>query len=187
MSVTSRAPSPAQQFDDLLGSHARARGTASPEWEVRAVEAPERRELAVAELIHALRRAEVFEAVLPEVGQLDIDERRRRGRDEHLAAVACGGHSCRSVDVVADIALVTEERCSRVEAHTDPDGSVSGQAFGQLRRGRQSAGRSGERKEERVALRVHLHAATRRTRLANQPAVIGKCLGVGLRAQLVQQ
>ena len=52
------------------------------------MEAFERREVAVSELVHALTGGEVAEPVLPEIDErVSVEQRRRRRRDEHLPAV----------------------------------------------------------------------------------------------------
>ena len=125
--------------------------------QVRAVEALERRKLAVSELVDALGGREILEPVLAEVCEPELDELSRRGRDEHLPAVARRGDAGGAVDVAADIALVGEKRCPCVQ--TDPHADRSGgERLGQpARRGeRARRGRKGE--EERIALRVHLDA-----------------------------
>ena len=67
--------------------------------QVRAVQALERGEVGLSELVDALGSDEVLEPVLAEVSQLVLDELRSRGRDEHLPAVTrprrCGRHGAR--------------------------------------------------------------------------------------------
>ena len=104
-----------EQLDDLSELSLAPEERRHRNRQIRPVEALERRELAFAELIHALRRAEILEAVLAEVDQLDLDESRCRSRDEHLPAVACGRDPSGAVHVVADVALVADDRGSRVE------------------------------------------------------------------------
>ena len=61
--------------------------------EIRPIEALQCGEVAAPELEDALGRTEVLEAMLAEIGQLRLDERRRRRRDEHLAPVPSGGNT----------------------------------------------------------------------------------------------
>ena len=62
----------------------------------------------VAELEDALGCSEVLEPVLAEITKLDLDQGRRGGRDEHLAAVSRGGDSRGAVDIVADVPLLAQ-------------------------------------------------------------------------------
>ena len=87
--------------------------------------------------------------------------------------------------VVADVALVGKEGCPRMEADAHADWPVHGKSFGELRRSRDSAGRSRERKEEGISLRVHLDSALGETRLPDDPPVLRECLGVAVRPELV--
>ena len=124
--------------------------------------------------------------MLAEIRQPSVDERARRLRHEHLAAVAGGGDPRRQVHVLADIALPADVRAPGVQAHAHPD-RTDGQRLLALAGGLDRLGRGRERIEERVPLRVDLHAAVPRERLAQQPPVLGERLLVRLRAQLVQQ
>jgi hypothetical protein len=69
-------------------------------------------------------------------------------------------------------------------AHADRTG---GQRPPPLARGLDRFGRRRERIEERVPLRVHLHTATPRERLPQQPPMRSERFLVRLSAQLVQQ
>ena len=77
--------------------------------QVRGVERPQRREVAVAELVEALRLGQVLEPVLSEVTDSRGGASRRPrvvlGEDD-LPAVCGGGDPRRAVDVDADVALV---------------------------------------------------------------------------------
>jgi len=124
--------------------------------------------------------------MLAKVRQFPVDERARRLRNKHLAAVAGGGDPRRQVHVLADIALPADERppCMQGHAHGDrTDGQRPLALAGSLDR----LGRRRERIKERVPLCVHLHAAAPRERTPQQPPVLRERLLVRLRAQLVQQ
>jgi hypothetical protein len=151
------------------------------------VKALERREVPVAELVDALRRRQVLQPVRAEVAQIGVaGERSRRGGDEDLAAVPACGDARRAVDVSADIALVGEQRRSRMDAHPDANGT-GGELFTRGRRGRQRAWCRWEGDEEGVALRVDLDPALRGDRVADHAPVLCQRLRVRLGAELVQQ
>ncbi len=57
-------------------------------------------------------------ALLAEVAEFELDELSRGGRYEHLARMTRGAYASRAMDVPADVALVSEKRCPRVQAHT---------------------------------------------------------------------
>ena len=89
VSVTRRAPFSIRdrQLGELgLPPDERARGPR----QVRVRDRLERREGAVSELEDRDRLRNVLQPVLAEIGQLDVDELRGRGREDHLAAVARG-------------------------------------------------------------------------------------------------
>ena len=75
----------------------------------------------VPELVDPLGGGQVFQAVLAEVAQLELDERSGGGRDEHLAAVARRRRSARRGGRRPDVALVGKERRARVQADADAD------------------------------------------------------------------
>jgi len=154
--------------------------------EVRAVEAFQRRKVVVSELEDALGGGEVLQAVLPEVRELELDERRCRRRDEHLATVPARGDARRSIDVRADVALVREQRRPRVHSHPHRD-RAGGERVREVRGGGDSrrCGREGE--EESVPLGVDLDSALRSARLADHPSVLGERLRVPFGTELVQK
>ena len=125
--------------------------------------------------------------MLPEIGELRIDEGRSRRRDEHLPAVPCGRDAGNAVDVMADVALFANEGRTRVDADSHANGTRDGETLGEFGSGSEGARCSGKRKEKGVSLRVHLHAAVYGTCLPDDRSVIRKCLRVPLRAELVQQ
>jgi len=90
------------------------------------------------------------------------------------------------MDVDAHVAAVGEERRPRVQAHARTDGTGP-ERLGQLGGGGESGGRSCKRDEERVALRIDLHPVVTGTCLADDLPVRGKCAGIDLRPQLLQE
>ena len=58
--------------------------------------------------------------MLAEVAQHTVIWEEKRGggrRDQDLTPVAGGGDACGAVDVVADVALLRQERRARMQAH----------------------------------------------------------------------
>src|SRR6266487_2073445 len=152
--------------------------------EIRPVERLQGRELVAAELEDPLWRAQVLEPVLAEVAELvPVDERRARSRDENLPAVPGGSDACRAMDVRADVALLREQRRAGVETH--PDRQLELRLCGAG--GVKGSGRSRERNQERVALRVHLDAAASPGRLTQNAAVLRERIRIVLRAELLQE
>ena len=145
------------------------------ERQVRGVERLERGKVAASELKQLLCRAEVLEAMLPEVAKLHrvTQHRPRRRGDDDLAAVPTRRDPRRVVDVETDVALVGSERLARVETHSHPH-----------RSGRQRglpfdggcgcvAGRA-EHEEERISLRVHLDPVVAVESVAEQSSMLGE-------------
>src|SRR5712691_6663564 len=101
-----------------------------------------------------------------------LGERSRRGRYEHLAAVAAGCDTVCAVDVRADVALRGYVRSSRMQAHahTDRAGLKSMQSLGRRFERRR---RGPECDEERVTLRVDLPASVGVERRSKDAAVLG--------------
>jgi hypothetical protein len=152
--------------------------------QIRPVERLQRRELRLADLPDPLRRAEVLQAVLAEIAEaVGLHERGRRRRDENLAAVSRGGDASRSVDVSTHVALIGQQRRAGVDAH--PHGNRQGLLCLARRCERTRSGSEGD--EERVSLRVDLHAVVPRERVAEHRPVLVQFLGVALRTELVQQ
>ena len=133
------------------------------------------------------RLGDVLQPVLAEVGERrPLDELGGRMREEDLAAVAGGGDARGEVDVVADVALLGDERRARVQADPHLDRARRERLGHRRGRGeRPGARREGE--EEGVALRVDLDPALGGARLADHAAVLGERLRVRLGAELVQQ
>ena len=137
------------------------------------------------ELVDALGRAQVLEPVGAEVARFVVDERARRLRQQHLAAVADGRDARALVHVDPDVSLMSHPRLAGVESHPDADRPI-GQASLCVR-GRGGRVRSArERHEERVALCVDLDATVGRAGRAHDPTMIVECGAVPV-AELVQQ
>jgi len=145
-------------------------------------EALQRRELTRAQLVQPLGRGQVLEPVFAEVVQLGVDQRRRRGRDDHLAAVGRRRDARGPVNIVADVALSGQERRAGVDTDANRDRPARDVA-----RRLERARRRREGEEERVTLRVDLRAAVSRTRLAHEAAVLGQERGIALGAELLQK
>ena len=141
----------------------------------------------VAELVDALGRSEVLEAMLAEVGEpVEPDERRGRGRDQHLPAVADRRDPSSAVDVVSDVSLIGDERRPGVEtnAHVDRAGR---ERLCERGRRRECAGRGRKGEEEGISLGIDLDATLGGARLPDYPAVLGELVGVRLGAERVQE
>ena len=96
--------------------------------------------------------------------------------------MACRGDSCGTVDIDSNIPLLREQRLTRMDADAHANRPRLECPLGLSGRfERATCGR--ERKEERVALRVHFHAAMRAERFAQQPAMFCHRLGVCARTQ----
>ena len=91
------------------------------------------------------------------------------------------------MDVVADIALLADERRPRVDADADTDWPVAYQVLREVRGGSECAWRCGERDKEGVSLRVDLDPPVAGTCLAYQCSVRGEGVRVSLCAEFCQQ
>ena len=154
--------------------------------QIRPVQRLEGWERAVAELVHALGSRQVLEAVLAEIGQLELEQAGRGRRDEHLSTVAGSGDAGGTMDVVADVALFCQQRGARVQPRANPDRTGRERLRHRLG-GRDGAGSRREDEEKCVALRVHFDAALLSTGLPDRPAMLRQGLGVCVRAELVEQ
>ena len=154
--------------------------------QVRPSQRPERRELPASKLVDTLSRQEILEPVLTEVAQLTVDERCRLLRHQYLPAMAGRRDTGSTMNVDAYVALLREERRPRVQTDADTY-RARHQCLGQLGGGSESGGRCCEREEERVALRIDLDSMVTGACLTNDLPVCGKCPGIGLRSQLVQE
>jgi hypothetical protein len=124
--------------------------------------------------------------VLAQIRQPRLNQRTRRRRDEHLAAVADRGDPRRPMHVHAHVALLGQERRPRVHAHPRAD-RAGGEALTRFGRGGERTRSGEERVEECVSLRVHLDAAVGGERLPHQPSMLCQRRRVPLRPQLVQE
>jgi len=165
---------------------------AADEWrwldrQIRLVERPQRREVAVAELVQALRPAQVLEAVLAKVAKLraGVEQTRRRLGQEYLAAVPGAHDPRRPMHVGAYIPLLGHDRLACVETHPHAHGSLGERVLGLTRSGDRIAG-ARERDEERIPLRVHLDPAVPQESLTQQAPVLREHLRIPL-AELVQK
>ena len=75
--------------------------------EVRPIQALQRREVTLPQLVHTLRRSQILETVLPEVAKLRADDQRsRRRRHKHLTPVTGCRDPRRTVHVDAHVPLL---------------------------------------------------------------------------------
>ncbi len=182
-----------QQVEDLGELGVPADERRGRHGQVGPVQALQRREVVVAELVDPLGSGQVLEPVLAEVAQrrdvrqpVRCEQRRGRGGDQHLPAVPAGRDPRRAVDVLADVALVGDVRSAGVHAHPEPDRALAEVLDDPRSRPyRSRSGREGE--EERVALGVDLHPVVRGGRGPHQPPVLEQRRGVRLGPELVQQ
>ena len=78
------------------------------------------------ELVDPLRLVDVLEAVLAQIAlahpvrKRRAHERGRRGREQHLPAVARRADARRADDVDPDVALLPDDRLAGMQAHADP-------------------------------------------------------------------
>ena len=155
--------------------------------EVRPIEALQCGEVAAAQLERSLGRAEILEAMLAEVGQLGLDERRGRRRDEHLSTVPCGGNAGSAVEVVSHVAFLADEGGPCVDADPHPDRAVGLETLSERGGCSQRPRRRRECEEEGIALRVDLDTTVTDTCLPNHRPVIGERRSVRLHADVPQQ
>ena len=96
------------------------------------------------------------------------------------------GDPGRSVNVRADVAFLGQERRARVQPHPHLDRS-GGQRLRECPGSdKRTIGRR-EREEKGVALRIHFNASLSSARLANDPAMPGERLRIGVGAQPIEQ
>ena len=129
--------------------------------QVRSIEGPDRREVSLAKLVHALGSLQVLEAMIAQIDQREpvcVDLLHRVQRHEDLSPAPGGRDPGGSVDIGAHVPLRGSERGAGVDPDPDPDGprlQGDGSVSGPFER----AARRREREEEGIALRVDLHAA----------------------------
>ena len=129
------------------------------------------------ELVDALRRAQILEAVHTEVADSRIHERTGRLRQEHLPAVPDGGDPRALVHVEADITLLGQPRLARVQPHSNAYPAARQRALA-VRSSGDGVRRAGENDEERVTLRVDLDALMLRKGRAEPPPMLVQRLPV---------
>ena len=169
--------------DLALPADERARG----QGQVRRVERPQRREVAVAELVQTLGVDEILEPVLSQIADPSVALEKPPGRlgEDDLASVGRRSDPGGAVDVHPDVPLVGLDRLSRVEPHADADRSARERLSPVLGR-RDCVRRSREGDEERVALGIHLRAVVPREGVPQGAAVLGEEIGV-VRPVLLQE
>ena len=154
--------------------------------EVRPVQALQRRERGVSELVEPLGRGEVLQPVLAEVAQACVARQVACClRDQHLPSVPDRSDPRSAVHVEPHVALVVDERLTRVQPHPHADRSGSQRVLSRSG-GRERVGRSCERDEEGVALRVDLDAVVRDERSPQCTPVLAERVGV-VGAELMQK
>ena len=119
------------------------------------------------------------------------DQRPRRLGEEDLAAVARRADPGCADDVEPEVPLLADRGLAGVQPHPHPHRRAVGPLVGlerALGRDRGANGIAGapERVEERIALRVDLRAAVRGERLADDPPVVARHIGVRV-AELLEQ
>ena len=110
-----------QQLDDVRHLPLPADERRRRPRQIRVRDRLQRRKALLAQLEDPHRLREVLHPVLAEIRQPSVDERARRLRNKHLAAVAGGGDPRRQVHVLADIALPADVRAPRMQAHAHAD------------------------------------------------------------------
>lgn len=128
--------------------------------QVACVQAAQRRELILAELVEPQRLGNVLQAVPAEVAkrQIRIEQFASRVGEQHLAAVRGRADTRAQLHVKADVAFRADARFARV----DPDAgteSASGQRALEVGGGGDRVRCPIEGDEERIALHVHLDPA----------------------------
>jgi hypothetical protein len=161
-----------EQIDELAELSLASEQRTCRQGEVRLVERPERRELAVAELKEAFGLDQVFQPVDAKIAEQSFggEEIARRLRQDDLAAVRSRGDPRRAVHVETDVALRGHQRLTRVNAHANENRAVA-QFVANLVRGGHGIGRAHEGRKEGVTLCVHLDSCVSRESLADDVAV----------------
>jgi hypothetical protein len=125
--------------------------------------------------------------VLTEIGHsFWLEKAGGRCRQQHLSAMTGSGDPGRSVHVHAEVGVVPDKRCTRVDSNPDADRTL-GEAF--LRRtGRfDRVRRGGECDEEPITRCIHLHTAVSAECFAKNPAMVLDHVAVGAVAELLEQ
>ena len=150
------------------------------------------------ELIEALRLIDVLQAPFAQISNRDtrrevfLGQLPRRGREQHLAAVAGRADTRGAMDADPDVALLAHPRLTRVQAHAHSDCTSVRPALGRqvalsVDGGRDGVGSRAEGDEERIALRVHHPPVVGGEGTTQQPLVLGEHLRVAVAAQLMEQ
>ena len=140
-----------------------------------------------AELEELRRGIEILQPVAPEVAErLILHKRRRRCREDHLAAVGECGNAGAAVDVDPDVALGRNARGAGMEPHPHGDRPRLERLLCGAHSGHGARCR-GERHEECVPLRVDLDATLCGERLTQHAAMLGECVGIAAGAELPEQ
>ena len=150
-----------------------------------------------AQLIETLGTVDVLQPELAEVGDPDVlrevvlDERPRRSGHQHLATVRRGRDPRRPVDADSHVPVAADGRLARVQAHPDEHRLTvrPGLCGERALRGHRRCGRcrrARERREDRVALRVHDLATLPLDDVAQDPLVLGEDVPVAVAEPLQQ-
>ncbi len=139
-----------------------------------------------AELKDPGRFIEVLQAVLSEVGDVNLDEIACFLRQQHLTPVPGRCDACSFVYVVSDVALLDQVRSAGVDAHAHAD-LAFGERVLRLPRRLEGAGRGWEGDEEGVPLRIDLDATVAGDGLAQDVTMLPERLCIPVGAQLVQE
>jgi hypothetical protein len=124
--------------------------------------------------------------VVAEIGQLAVHQRPGRSGHQHLASVPNRRDSRRAMHVHPDVALVGEVRRTRMHAHPHTNRAAC-QPLRRCRGRRKGPRCRRESDEERIPLRVHLHATLRGERLPQQPTMVRQRICVPFRTKLMQE
>jgi hypothetical protein len=137
------------------------------------------------ELVEPLRAGHVLQHVLAQVANLDavVEERSRRIRQEHLAAVGRCHHACGLMDVEPNVGPVDRPRFARVQADAYPDlvpvrPNVGRESTLRLLGSRRGLGGRLEGGEEGVAITLEHTAPMALERLAEKLPVPRELLGI---------
>ena len=165
---------------------------AAEEWrrrdrEVRPVQALQRWELVLAELVDPLGSGEILQPVYSQIPHpLRGQKRRRGGREQHLPPVAAGSDPGGPVHVDPDVPLLRQVRGAGVDTDTNSD-RTRGETFHRFGGGRERTRRCREGNEEGVSLSVHLDTTVGVECIPQDAAMRGQRVGILNRAQLLQQ
>ena len=123
------------------------------------------------ELVDALRRAQILEAVHAQIAHNRVHERTGRLRQEHLPAVADGSDPRTLMYVETDIPLLGQPRLAGMQPHPHADRPVGQRALA-VSGGGDGVRGAGEGDEERVTLCIDLDARMVRERGAESAPML---------------